>query len=75
MIVHLRFCVDRTFGARPRLLHQDTSILQYCSDFIDDNLHLDQQTAVPSPHCDVTFDPVVGEAGEGERAVGSYIIT
>lgn len=48
--------------------------MQDCSNFVDDDLHSDQQPVVPPLRGDVTFDPVVGEACEGERAVGSYIV-
>lgn len=54
---------------RPFPLHHDASVLQNSPDFVDDYLHLDQQPAVTSPCGDVTFHPVVGEAGEGKRTV------
>lgn len=60
---------------QPRLLYYDASILQDGSDFVDDDLHLDQQPALPSLHGDATFNPIVREVGEGERAVGSHIET
>lgn len=59
----------------PCLLHQDAPILQNSADFVDDDLDLVQQPAVASSYGDVTFDPVVSEAGEGERAVGQHIET
>lgn len=58
---------------KPLHLHQYASIAQNSPDFVDDDLDLDQQPAVPSLNGDVTFNPVVGEASEGERAVGAYV--
>lgn len=63
------------FRDKPIPLHCDVSILHNSPDFVDDDLDLDQQPAVTSPRGDVTFDSVVGEAGEGERAVRFHIIT
>lgn len=63
------------FGSIPFLLHQDDSILKNSADFVDDDLHLYQQPAVPSLYGDVTFHPVVGEACESEGAIGPHIKT
>lgn len=60
-------------GLKPFLLHQDASILQNSPDFVDDDLDVDQQPAVTSQCGDVTFHPIVGEAGEGERAAGPHV--
>lgn len=62
------------FGDKPSLLHHDASILQkFGSDFVDDDLDLNNQPAVSAPYRDVTLHPVVGEAGEGERASGPHV--
>lgn len=61
--------------AKPFLLHQDASIRQNSPDFVDNDLDLDQQPAVVPPCGDVTLHPVVGEAGESERAVGAHVET
>lgn len=59
--------------SRPCPLHQDAAVLQNSPDFVDDYLHADQQAAVVSPGGDVTLHPVLGEPGEGERAVRSHV--
>lgn len=71
------FCINDELSewswTKPFVLHQYTSILQNSPDFVDDDLHLDQQPAVPSTCCDVTFNSVVGEVGESKRAIGPHI--
>lgn len=62
-------------GPEPFLLHQDVSVLHNSPDFVDNDLDLDQQPVVTSPYGDITFHPVVGEACEGERAVGPDVVT
>lgn len=59
--------------SQPFPLHQDAPILKNSPDFVDDDLDADQQAAVVSPCDDVTLHPVLGESGEGERAVRSHI--
>lgn len=46
---------------KPFVLHQYTSILQNSPDFVYDDLHLDQQPAVPSTY------------GESKRAIEPHI--
>lgn len=43
---------------------------KFSPDFVDDDLDLNHQSTVPAAYHDVTFYPVVGEAGEGGRASG-----
>lgn len=57
----------------PFLFHLDASVPNNSPDFVHDDLDFSQQAAMPSPYGDVTFDPVVSEAGEGEGAVGVQI--
>lgn len=62
-------------GPEPFILQQNVPVPQNGPDFVDDYLDMDQQSAVTTPCGDVTFDTVVGEAGEGEWAVGPHIET
>lgn len=62
-------------GPEPFALQQDVPVLQNGPDFVDDYFDMNQQPAVTTPCGDVTLDTVVGEAGEGEWAVGPHIET
>lgn len=59
--------------SQPFPFHQDAPVLQDSPDFVDDYLDANQQATVISPCGDVTLHPVLGESGEGERAVRSHI--
>lgn len=59
--------------SRPFPLHQNAPVLQNSPDFVDDYLDADQQAAVISLGDDVALYSVLGEPGEGERAVRSHI--
>lgn len=59
--------------SQPFPLHQDAPFLQNSPDFVDEYLDADQKATVISPCGDVKLHPVLGESGEGERAVRAHI--
>lgn len=69
MVLSCNETVSVWVRSEPFLLHHNAPSLHNSPDFVDDDLDLDQQPVVTSPCGDITFHPVVGEAGEREWAV------
>lgn len=58
---------------RPFTLDPDASVLQDCAHFVDDDFHTDQQAAGVPLGDHLGRHPLVGEAGEQERAAGPHV--